>query len=120
MSNPANKKSISDTHFSFPIANLDTDQYPDNPDIGFWDDNYKEVYFKDGQIIKHSGFKHSMCFYTKSGDSIVFDELDLSELIPTIPNAIKDQEYLSFLACINQEWNRNQIRFTSNFFSTCC
>ena len=115
--NSNNNESTSATYYSFPIANLTTEQYPDNPDIGFWAQKYTDIYFEKGQIKQLDAFNHRISFYAKSGDSIVFDQLDLSELIPTIPTAIQEQEYLAFLACVNQEWNRNQIRFTTNSFS---
>ncbi|MBI2257536.1 MAG: hypothetical protein HYU67_01395 [Flavobacteriia bacterium] len=44
--------------------------------------------------------------------------MNLEELIPTIPKYINKNEYLSYIACINQEWNRNQISFEKGQFSS--
>lgn len=103
---------------SFDVTNLTVEQYPDNPDIGFWAETYNDIYFKNGDISNIEGFVHKVRFYNVTGDSIIFDSLDLSELIPTIPTALKKQDYLAFISCLNQEWNRNQLRFSTEFFST--
>jgi hypothetical protein len=57
-------------------------------------------------------------FNGSDGDIIHFHDLDISEFIPTIPEGVKKDDYLSYLSCINQEWNRNQVRFLSEQFES--
>ncbi len=105
--------------YSFEIENLSDENYPDNPDIGFRSENYHEDLFGHGKIIKASGdFNWNFTFLTKSSDSIELKNIDISELIPTIPEHVKSNQYLSYLSCVNQEWNRNQIRFNKSEFTS--
>ncbi len=105
---------------SFSITNLADTEYPDNPDIGFRSANYKNDYFSTGMMVPVNGaFNFDLHFYAKTADTITFENIDLSEFIPTIPSALKEDHYLSYISCINQEWNRNQVKFvTGEFLST--
>lgn len=104
---------------SFVITNMSDNEYPDNPDIGFRSKNYKNIFFTEGKIESTSEtFKWNFTFYSNNSDSVSLDNLDISELIPTIPESIKSDEYLSYISCINQEWNRNQIHFMQDEFSS--
>jgi hypothetical protein len=103
---------------TFPITNLSDQEYPDNPDIGFRATNYKFNYFTSGTIrhIDKVKLVLDMEFTAKTGDSISLSSLDLSEFIPTIPEALKKDSYLSYISCVNQEWNRNQVKFLEGEF----
>lgn len=104
---------------SFEIKSLSDREYPDNPDIGFRAKNYQNKLFTTG-IIKRTNqpFYRDFIFYTQDADSIVFNNLNIEELIPTIPENIKSNDYLCQIACINQEWNRDQVRFNPSEFET--
>jgi hypothetical protein len=41
--------------------------------------------------------------------------IDLTEFIPTVPAWIKDDQYLTKIGLINQEWNRQQVQFDRKF-----
>lgn len=120
--NTENKKSDQrevDKSISFEITNMTDAEYPDNTDIGFRSSNYQNIFFTEGEIDRTSEtFKWNFSFYTKNSDTISIKNFDVSELIPTIPTNVKSDEYLSYISCINQEWNRNQIQFNQNEFST--
>lgn len=104
---------------AFEITNLDDVAYPDNPDIGFRSKDYQADFFSEGKMEASSRpFVWSFSFFTRESDSILLQELDLAELIPTIPNHVKSSPYLSYIACVNQEWNRNQVRFEPSEFSS--
>ena len=105
---------------TFEIKNLTDEEYPDNPDIGFRSANYQSLYFTTGSLkpSEDQAFVVDLSFISLSGDTLQFSQLDLSEYIPTIPTAIKGHEYLSYIACINQEWNRNQVRVETGEFET--
>ncbi len=105
---------------TFPITSLSDKDYPDNPNIGFSAENYSNEYFETGIMVplESNSMKVGLRFRTLGGDSIWFDSFELSEFIPTIPTAIRGDEYLSYIACINQEWNRNQVAFGQDQFTT--
>jgi hypothetical protein len=120
--NTGNKKSDQKKgreSISFIITNLSDEEYPDNPDIGFRSSNYQNLFFTEGRVDPTSDtFKWNFTFFTKNSDSVSLSNVDISELIPTIPTNIKSQPYLSYISCINQEWNRNQIQFNQDEFSS--
>lgn len=104
--------------YSFDIKELTDEEYPDNPDIGYRSDKYGVGYFKEGEIVQNYGQNYDLIFRTFDAhkDSIVFPEFDLMEYIPTIPQSLKSDDYLSYLTIINQEWNRNQVKFSTKEF----
>ena len=104
-------------NYTFSIKNLSDSEYPDNPDIGFRSEQYQNEYFTNGTLIPlETNFR--MEFYSNSQDTFRLENLDLLEYIPTIPDSVKADQYLSYIACINQEWNRNQVRFNNNYFTS--
>ncbi|MFY0674765.1 MAG: hypothetical protein JXQ87_15310 [Bacteroidia bacterium] len=104
--------------YDFEVANLNDEQYPDNPDIGFRAEDYKNELLEKGKLtpFDSNSLKGDLLFYSNKGDSLLFESFDFSEFIPTIPNHIKHIEYLSYISCINQEWNRNQVKYNANEF----
>ncbi len=102
--------------FDFSIKNLSDQEYPDNPDIGFRTSDYSNHFFDRG-ILRKSQTGYSLVFYSgESGDSILVEDIDLMEFIPTIPEHIREDDYLKYISLVNQEWNRNQVRFDKRKF----
>ncbi|MDP5140962.1 MAG: hypothetical protein NWP83_10905, partial [Spirosomaceae bacterium] len=106
-------------NLTFNITNLSDEEYPDNPDIGFRSENYQNEFFTTGKIDStNQPFVWNFVFRTKAADSILFENIDISEFIPTIPTHVKQDAYLSFISCVNQEWNRNQVQFDNSQFKS--
>lgn len=105
------------TSYQFKIQSLTDEQYPDDPDIGFRSKHYVNDFLSGGEITVHNDV-FTLSFYVHNQDTIQIHPIDFSEFIPTIPDSLKDDEYLSYLACINQEWNRNQVEFGKDLFSS--
>jgi hypothetical protein len=100
-----------------PLEELDDEQYPDNPDIGRSHSRINEVKLDSIRFQQVTDTTFSITMLTEKGnDSIVFPSLSLMEFIPTIQNRFKDKKYLSHITVVNQEWNRNQVRFNSQYF----
>lgn len=111
------KKGQAPAEYSFTVTNFSDAEYPDNPDIGYRSSDYQQKFFTSGKIDGNSTII-DIGFFTDDHDTVHFDKLDISEFIPTIPDNIKRDEYLSHISCINQEWNRNQVSFSKDYFST--
>jgi hypothetical protein len=103
--------------YQFPVQNLSDEAYPDNPDIGFRMSDYAQQYFTQGTLERNNNERYDLYFYNET-DTLIFDQLDLSEFIPAIPDQYKQDAYLSLLTCVNQEWNRNQVRFDGASFQS--
>ncbi len=116
------KKDLSQTDqkYSFDIKSLTDADYPDNPDIGYMASDYNYDYFKKGNIHLERDNTYSFTFFNTQDKSnvLTLKNIDLSEFIPSIPNHLKNNAYLSKIAVINQEWNRNQVRFNQHQFTT--
>ncbi|MBL4887777.1 MAG: hypothetical protein JKZ03_04885, partial [Flavobacteriaceae bacterium] len=93
-------------------------EYPDNPEIGFRSGNYKNNIFKEVYLTRKSDFIFDFEIQLSDHNSITMENLDLSEWIPTIPDHLKQDEYLSYLSVVYQEWNRNQVAFNQNHFTS--
>jgi hypothetical protein len=102
---------------TFSITSLSDEDYPDNPDIGFRSTNYDNTFFQRGSIRIDEQQRSDWTFWGKD-DSIKLKQIDLKEFLPTMPAYLKEDSYLSYLALINQEWNRNQVRFGQGEFSS--
>lgn len=110
---------VSKEHFiySFAVVELSDKQYPDNPDIGYRSKKYSSDYFKEGELYDN-GKDFTFEFESKNGDTIRVENLAILDFIPTIPEALKTDEYLSHIAIVNQEWNRNQVKFVEGEFKS--
>ncbi|MFK7970534.1 MAG: hypothetical protein AB8F95_09210, partial [Bacteroidia bacterium] len=51
-------------------------------------------------------------------DTIKLPKVNLLEWMPTAPDHVKGDDYLEYLAIINQEWNRQQVRFYKEGFKS--
>ncbi len=117
--NQSSKLDPKTDQISFEITSLSDQDYPDNPDIGFRSVSYQNDFFADGYLQKQpEAFHYDFFFLTKQSDTLALRNINISELIPTIPVHLRSNEYLSYISCINQEWNRNQIKFVAGEFST--
>ncbi len=106
-----------DKTYTFPLQNLSDEEYPDNPDIGFRATDYAQQYFTAGQVRPQENGRYALQFYNDN-DTLSFSQLDLSEFIPSLPDGIKSDAYLSLITCVNQEWNRNQVQFDGSSYQS--
>lgn len=101
-----------------PLQELDDSQYPDNPDIGRSHSKILEIKLDSIRFVQVTDSTFSITMITENGnDTILFSPLSLMEFIPAIQNRFKTNEYLSQITVVNQEWNRNQVRFNSEHFT---
>ena len=112
------RPSDADTDYTFPITDLTSAQYPDDPDLGYRHSAYDDGYLTQGRISQEANGQFSFRFYAgeRNRDSVVVRHLDLMEFMPSVPKQLKNDAYLSYLAVVNQEWNRNQVQFDSSQF----
>ena len=101
----------------FEVKGLTDEEYPDNPDIGFMANGYMHHYIKYGKISSSREGRYELTFYSDR-DSISLNNLDLLEFMPSLPSHLREDEYLKQVAVINQEYNRNQVNFSPDYFQT--
>ena len=94
-------------------------EYPDNPDIGYCASTYDHDYFADkGQLTRLDNGHYTLHLPTRSGGQIAFTDIDLRSWMPTGPDYLLSDDYLTEIAIINQEWNRNQVALRSSPMSS--
>jgi len=115
--NGATVKEEQAQRYDFPITNLSDTAYPDDPDIGYRAEGYAWKYFSTGSIFEQDS-AFGITFQGLNGDSTTITHLQLDQYIPTLPDSLKSDRYLSLLSLVNQEWNRNQVQFSADEFSS--
>ena len=110
---------LPDQVYDVALTQLTDEEYPDNPDIELRDSRGLSFSHSKIRIEQLGGGKVNMMILpgNNASDTIRMSNVDISELIPTIPSRLKDDEYLSLVAVVNQEWNRHQVKFDTSQFT---
>ena len=93
-------------------------EYPNNNMIGF-KSKLEGSFVHKKMLIRENGsgkFDFTILPGNASSDTLFLKDVNLLEFMPTIPAFVKKDPYLSFLAVMNQEWNRIQVKFNSKQF----
>ena len=107
------------TVFSASLRELSDDEYPDNPDITVRHEKCVETTMKSIEFIrKGDAFDVYLIPDNAKDDTAHLFEIDLMEFIPTIPEYVRGDDYLSLISIVNQEWNRNQVRWEDDQLKT--
>lgn len=106
------------TKFTFQIRNESDTEYVDDPDIGFRSVNYIPDYFLNGEVKPSEDQLYDILLRTRNNETIQLNDIDFSELIPTVPDSNKNDEYLRYISNTNQEWKQNLIRFNQGEFNS--
>ncbi len=103
--------------FESKMVEMTDESYPDNNDIESRCSDW-EKYKHHNVIVERKDSTHFKMVFPPSNDNsdtIVIDNVNLLEWIPTIPNYLTD-DYLKSIGIINAEWNRQQVKFTKGEF----
>jgi hypothetical protein len=104
-----------DTQSLFPVSasitELTDKAYPDNPDMSirsFLDGQYSH---KNVIITKNEGsFSFVFTPNNVKSDTLIVSGINMMEFIPSCPAYVED-DYMKFIGIVNQEWNRQQVKF---------
>ncbi|MFK7785822.1 MAG: hypothetical protein AB8B56_11935 [Crocinitomicaceae bacterium] len=108
-----------ENYFSASLRELSDEEYPDNPDITVRHEKCVETTMKSIEFIRKGElFDVYVIPDNTDDDTAHLFEIDLMEFIPTIPEYARDDEYLSLIAIVNQEWNRNQVKWQDDQLKT--
>ena len=105
-------KPVVQHRYVIPLKFLSDAQYPDNPDIG----HRSALYGKhDGGALllkRHANGHFDFEWSRPDGGLVALRDIDLLAFMPAVPPHLRAHEYLAYLTIINQEWNRQQVRFS--------
>lgn len=102
------------------ISTLSDKEYPNNPDISLRS-RFTGAFQHDSICFKRNGegyFSIEILHGNETSDTLFLDSVLLAEFIPTVPEWIKEDDYLTQIGLINQEWNRQQVQFSKKHFTT--
>lgn len=94
-------------------------EYPNNNMIGFKSRFDGTFSHKEALIIENENGSYDFEVYPSNdkSDTLIVKNVNLLEFMPSIPSHAKKDKYLSFLAVLNQEWNRIEVKFNNKLFS---
>ena len=94
------------------LRELTDEEYPDNPDISVRHYKYLNTKMNSIELIKSNNvFDITIIPENIKDDTVKMFSVPLMEFIPTIPERLKGCEYMSLISIVNQEWNRNQVKW---------
>ena len=110
-----NKAKENHVAVSADLKELSDVDYPDNPDISIRHSKYTETEMNEITFIQNDhGFDLIISPTNIDDDTVLMNAIQLMEFIPSIPHCAKDDEYMKLISVVNQEWNRNQVKWTGD------
>ncbi|MGR3812106.1 hypothetical protein [Jiulongibacter sp. NS-SX5] len=103
---------------SITVKMLSDDEYPDNPDIENRHELYNQIVYDQLKIKSwdNKDFIYDIILKGNEGNEILLKEVNFYEMIPGVPAELKEDADMAYIAVINQEWNRQQVRFDKTDF----
>jgi hypothetical protein len=104
--------------YSITLKMATDTEYPNNNLIGFRSQYSGHFSHTHALMIENENGTYDFEVYPDNAqsDTIIVKNVNLLEFMPSIPPHIKKDNYLSFLAVLNQEWNRIQVKFDAKLF----
>ena len=90
-------------------------EYPDNNMIGF-KSKLAGTYRHNGvwiQANNKGNYDITILPGNQVSDTLTVQNVNLLEMMPSVPEYVKNNAYLSQIAVLNQEWNRVQVKYTN-------
>ncbi|MBL1280803.1 MAG: hypothetical protein COA33_011040 [Fluviicola sp.] len=98
---------------SATLRELSDEEYPDNPDISIRHPKSTETVMESISFEeKEHAFDITIFPSNAEDDTVIMTDIHLMEFIPSIPHCAKGDDYMTLISVVNQEWNRNQVKWT--------
>jgi hypothetical protein len=104
--------------YNVPIVEMSDAEYPDNPNLTSRHSSANQDFMNEILIknLANGNIDIEVSLKDKSDGSIKILNFSVLEMMPTAIDGIKSDEYLTYLAIINQEWNRQQVQLAKDQF----
>lgn len=105
--------------YNVPLIEMTDAQYPDNPNLTARHSKAQQKLFKNLTITHRENDLFDFDLYSHQDSScyISLRNIPVLEMMPTAPEWIKSDNYLTYIGLINQEWNRQQVQFKPTNFT---
>lgn len=103
---------ITAPQYSAELTELSDEEYPDNPDVMVRHTKYVETEMNSIELFPNGeNFDFVFIPNNATDDTVRMNNIAVMEFIPTVPNYAKGDDYMSLISIVNQEWNRNQVKW---------
>jgi len=93
------------------------DDYPNNPDMSICHSSYTNIAYQNLDLKScDDGHYDIIINPSDDKDTVILHDVDILEFMPTISSKVEGDEYLEKLGIVNQEWNRQQVKFLEGDF----
>ena len=101
-----------------PVKEMTDAQYPDNPNLELRHSDAKQIAYKSIEITRQADgfFDVAIQPHQANMAGVKIKNMPLLEWMPTAVDWVKKDDYLTYIAVINQEWNRQQVQFGTGQF----
>jgi hypothetical protein len=105
--------------YTVSLKEMSDAEYPDNPNLENRHSDAQQKLFKNVIVTNRGNHLFDFDIYSHQDSlcHISIKKIHLLEMIPTAPEWIKSDEYLTYIGVINQEWNRQQVQFKADMFT---
>ncbi|MCH2224250.1 MAG: hypothetical protein MK066_05720 [Crocinitomicaceae bacterium] len=94
------------------LTELSDSEYPDNPDVLVRHSKYVDTEMDKIEFLRKGKLFDIIAYpINAKDDTVILSDISLSEFMPTIPRYAREDEYMSLVSIVNQEWNRNQVKW---------
>ena len=99
--------------FNIAVKELSDKDYPDNPDIENRSGHYFSITHPTLSLktINDSTLSFTFLPGNEKSDTIIFPKIAINTFLPNVPEWVRQDAYLTKIGIINQEWNRQQVKF---------
>ena len=105
--------------YTVAVKEMTDAQYPDNPNLESRHSAAQQKLFKNVVVSQRENDLFDLDLYSHQDSlcHISLKNIPVLEMMPTAPEWIKSDDYLTYIGIINQEWNRQQVQFRPEQFT---
>lgn len=105
--------------YSAPLRVLTDAEYPDNNAIGFRSQLVGQYHHNAISLEQNEMGNFDITIFpgNDNSDTIFVKNINLLEMMPTVPAFVRGNKELTKICLLNQEWNRIQVRIPKEYYS---
>ncbi|MCY7408768.1 MAG: hypothetical protein LH473_00715 [Chitinophagales bacterium] len=112
-------KVVNASAVSVPLKIMTDVEYPDNNAIGFRASIAGQYSHTSISFVQNSkgNFDITIPGGNANSDTIYLKDINLLEMMPTVPDFVKGNKDLTKICLLNQEWNRMQVKIPKEYYT---
>ena len=100
-------------HSEIDLRALSPEEYPDDPDEGYYAADKNNIAHEKLLLDANSDgtYKLTILPANEASDTVVMPSIDINTYMIAVPERIASDPFLTKITIVNQEWNRQQIKY---------